>query len=297
MGTTRRFGGLIWAQERRNSSLRLSVYPFPIVRLLGVTAHAPRMSTAQQPRGVLELTWRGRRLVPTEGSYRLGHMRRRPSRLTTARNVADLTCSRRRHLRTVLVRSIERLPVRRHGDVIDVAVAPIEFVRSRCRIDDVPVSKDALVRQSEIAVSVDVDDGLVEPNPLPDDWIRAALLRATGHDCKNENYDRKHYPHSHNGKYMPLPSAEQGSIRREPSCPLAEHVSALPFRTSGVSPDMSLQPTGTRPPLRPSGAAGSARGAGSEVTQIPSRVKTVFHGNYPPSAFRCHSHVQSRDLG
>ena len=38
-------------------------------------------------------------------------------------------------------------------------------------------------------------------------------------------------------------------------------------------------------------------GPGSEVTQIPSRVKTVFHGNYPPSVFRSHSHVQSRDLG
>ena len=257
MGTTRRFGGLIWAQERRNSSLRLSVYPFPIVRLLGVTAHAPRMSTAQQPRGVLELTWRGRRLVPTEGSYRLGHMRRRPSRLTTARNVADLTCSRRRHLRTVLVRSIERLPVRRHGDVIDIAVAPIELVRSRCLIDDVPVSGDALVRKSEIAVSVDVDDGLVEPNPLPDDWSRAALPRASDRHCKNENCHRNRYPGSHDRNSMRLPTAEQGSIRREPSRPLAEHVSVLPFRTAGVSPHKPLQPTGSRPPLRPSGAAGS----------------------------------------
>ena len=257
MGTTRRFGGLMRAQERRDSSLRLSVCPFPILRLIGVAAHARRMSTAQKPRWVLELTWWGRRLVLTEGSHRMGRIRRRPSGLTTARNIANLTCSRRRHLRTVLVRSIERLPVSRHGDVIDIAVAPIELVRSRCLIDDVPVSGDALVRQSEIAVTVDVDDGLVEPNPLPDDWSRAALPRASDRHCKNENCHSNRCPRSHDRKSMRLPTAEQGSIRREPSRPLAEHVSALPFRTAGVSPHKPLQPTGSPPPLRPSGAAGS----------------------------------------
>ena len=65
---------------------------------------------------------------------------------------------------------------------------------------------------------------------------------------------------------------------------------ALP---SGAPPH-GQSPSGPHPTL---GASSPGSSPGSEATQIPWRVKTVFHGNYPPSAFRCHSHVQSRDLG